>query len=83
MNIVTIKKSSIARTGRKASKEAKKNMSMAHKGKSVGAANPMYGKRGELSPNFGKPCKESTRKLISERAKERWAKKKMQQNNSQ
>jgi hypothetical protein len=50
--------------------------SESHKGLHAGEKNPMYGKKGELSPNFGKPCSEETRALISQRAKERWVLKK-------
>ena len=31
-----------------------------------GENNPMYGTKGELSPNYGKPCSEEKRKTISE-----------------
>lgn len=73
-----IEKTASKTRGQKRTDEQRKKMSDANKGKFDGEKNPMYGKSGELSPNFGKICKESTRKLISERAKERWKLKKQQ-----
>lgn len=46
------------------------------KGTQSGVDNPMYGKRGPDSPNYGKPRSEQTRLLIGQKAKERWALKK-------
>ena len=42
------------RKGRKASEDAKRKMSEAQKGKRTGSDNHMFGKRGELHPNYGK-----------------------------
>lgn len=54
------------------SDETRKKMSDAHKGKHNGINNPMYGKIGELNPNYGKKRTVEEKKLISEKAKERY-----------
>jgi hypothetical protein len=43
-------------------------MSASKKGKKIGDKNPMFGKTGEDSPNFGKVHSEETRKKMSEKA---------------
>jgi len=46
------------------SEEHKKNLSIAHKGIQVGLNNPMYGKKGNLSPNWGKHLSDETKEKI-------------------
>lgn len=54
------------RTGTNHSEETKQKISQNRKGKTAGEKNPQWGKKGELSPNFGKPRPEETRRKISE-----------------
>jgi hypothetical protein len=54
------------RTGTTHSEETKQKISRNRKGKTAGEQNPQWGRRGELSPNYGKPRSEETRRKISE-----------------
>lgn len=51
------------------SDEQKKKMSNNRKGKYTGELHPMYGKRGELSPNYGRQCSKETKNKISKALK--------------
>lgn len=52
--------------GRKLSLATRTKMSVSKKGKNTGPTNPMFGKTGEASPNFGKQVSEETRQKISD-----------------
>jgi hypothetical protein len=54
------------RTGQTHSEETKQKISNNRRGKTAGDKNPQWGKKGELSPNYGKPRSEETRRKISE-----------------
>ena len=41
-------------------------MSKSRKGRHAGSKNPMYGKRGELAPHFGKPMSEDAKQLAGD-----------------
>ena len=51
---------------RPCSEETKQKISEANKGKQAGENHPMYGKRGELSPLYGKPRSEETKQKLRE-----------------
>ena len=55
--------------GRPQSQESRRKISNSRIGKYAGENNPMYGKRGEKSPHFGKKYSESRRKNMSEARK--------------
>ena len=61
----TRRKITEVRTGQTHSTETKRKISQNRKGKTAGEKNPQWGKKGELSPNFGKPRSEETRRKIS------------------
>lgn len=56
-------------TGYHHTKLAKEKMSLYRKGKYSGENNPMYGRKGELSPNYGKHFTEEHKRKISEAKK--------------
>ncbi len=60
----TRKKLSIAQKGKILTQEHKERISKSLKGKLEGDKNPMFGKKGELSPNFGLKRSEETRKKL-------------------
>lgn len=51
--------------------ETRRKISEANKGKLVGEKHPMYGKRGELSPNYGRHHTEEAKQKMSESCKGR------------
>lgn len=57
------------RTGQKHSDETRQKISQNRKGKATGEKNSQWGKKGELSPNWGRVTPESTRRKISEAKK--------------
>lgn len=79
--------------GRTHSDETKQRLSNMKRGEYVGEKNPMWAKKhsdvtrekmskaqsGENNPNFGKKCTESLRKKLSQKRKEWWNMKKLQQ----
>jgi hypothetical protein len=59
------RKIGVGNTGKVRSEESRKNISKNHADMS-GENNPMYGRRGVLSPQFGKKASETSRKKMSE-----------------
>jgi hypothetical protein len=57
------------RMGQKHSDETRQKISQNRKGKATGKNNSQWGKKGELSPNWGRVASEDTRRKISEAKK--------------
>jgi hypothetical protein len=65
----TLKKMSKSAEGRIVTDEIKKKIGKSNKGKLSGSSNPMYGKFGELNPNYGNKWSLEQRKIQSEKLK--------------